>query len=420
MKTVVLGAGVIGVTTAYELARRGHDVTVIEREASPGLSTSFANGGQLSPSEAVPWASPSALRLALGWLTKRNAPFRLKLEMDPHQWGWLIRFALNCSRRRWARHAPDMIRLAAFSRERLAEIRTAESIDYDCRRQGILRVFDSAAAAAEEAAQIVPVMRDHGIELRPLDADECVAVEPALADAVEAGRVQGGIHAPDDESGDAYLFTCELAERATAFGVRFLFRHTVQRLEGHGDRVQAVLTDCERVPADIVVCCLGLESLSLLRRLGLEAPIYPVTGYSATIPVDGSNKAPTVSVTDQANRFVVSRLGERLRVAGKADIVGYGPAFDEQRADDVLDDLFRLFPEAGDRHQASRWVGRRPMTPDGVPLVGTTDVGGLYLNAGHGSLGWTMACGSAAIMADIIDRVPPAIDIAPYAPRHRM
>lgn len=419
MRIVVLGAGIIGVTTAHALATRGHQVTVVDAEAGPANGTSFANGAQISPSEAVPWASPGSLRLALRWMASANAPFRLNLRADPQQWAWLVRFVRNCTDGRWQANASAMVRLAEHSRHCLLALNASHDLNYHREQRGILRVYDRPEKAQAELAHIGHVMKDHGVPLQVLDPDGCAALEPTLADAVASGRVGAGILAPNDETGDAHRFAIELARVAADAGVRFRYGERVRSISSFCDQVTGVETDRDEIRADRVVVALGLASVDLMRRLGVALPIYPVKGYSATVPVAGSNRAPRVSITDQDNRFVVSRLGDNLRVAGKADIVGHERTIDPLRAGNVLDDLFGLFPEAGDRSRATVWSGLRPMTPSGIPLIGASDMEGLYLNTGHGSLGWTMAAGSADLLADLIDGQRPIIDPTPYAPVSR-
>lgn len=416
MKIVVLGAGVVGVTTAHALATRGHAVTVIDAETGVAQGTSFANGAQISPSEAVPWASPNALRLAFGWMASGNAPFRLKLRAEPHQWAWLARFVRNCTDARWQRNAPAMVALANHSHHRMQALNDAHDLDYDREQRGILRIFRHMDQALAEQAHIGHVMAAHDVPLEVLDAEACVTLEPALAEALHAGRLGAGVLAPKDETGDAQAFTDALAREATAAGVRFRLGERVRAISTFCDRATGVVTDREEIQADRIVMALGTASVDLMRTLGVSLPIYPVKGYSATVPVAGSNSAPHVSITDQAGRFVVSRLGDRVRVAGKADIIGHERNIDPARATNVLDNLFGLFPNAGNRHEATVWSGLRPMTPSGIPLIGQSDLQGLYLNTGHGSLGWTMAAGSADLLADLIDGARPEIDPAPYAP----
>ncbi len=416
MRIVVLGAGIIGVTTAHALATRGHAVTVIDAEAGPANGTSLANGAQISPSEAVPWASPGSLRLALRWMASANAPFRLNLRADPKQWAWLAQFVRNCTDARWHQNAPAMVALASHSQHCLQVLNDRHDLDYAREQRGILRIFQRMEQAQAEQDHIGRIMAAHDVPLDILDPDACVALEPALADAVNAGRLGAGLLAPRDETGDAQAFTQALAREAEAAGATFRLGERVRRITSFCDHATGVLTDRDEIRADGIVMALGTASVDLMRRIGVSLPIYPVKGYSATVPVGGSNSAPRVSITDQANRFVVSRLGDRVRVAGKADIIGHGRDVDPARAANVLDNLFGLFPNVGNRQQATIWSGLRPMTPSGIPLIGQSDMQGLYLNTGHGSLGWTMAAGSADLLADLIDGAPPKINAAPYAP----
>lgn len=412
---IVLGAGVVGIATAWELAERGHQVTVIDRESEPAAGASHANGAQISPSEAVPWASPSNLRLALAWMREANAPFKLNLTPDSRQWTWLARFLASCRQSVWKRNAPRMVRLALASQRRLDEIVRSTGIEFDRERHGILRVYRSASAQ-REARGIVDFMAPLGVGIRPLDADGILEIEPALAPAVERGEVAGGLHAPSDESGDAQAFTRNLAALAAARGVTLELGREVERIETHGDRFHSVVAGDVRFTADRLVVCLGLESPPMARRLGFDLPIYPLKGYSATLRLAATNSAPRVSVTDESRRMVVSRLGDRIRVAGKADLVGHSRVLDSHRASSLVGDLTSLYPELDYVGAPEFWTGLRPMTPTGVPIIGRSPVRGVYLNTGHGSLGWTMACGSAALLADLLEGRPPELDPADYDP----
>ena len=408
MKTLVLGAGVIGVTTAYYLARAGHQVTVIDRDEGPAMGTSFANGGQLSFSHPEPWASPDVPAIAWRALRGGQSPFHMPLRWDPALWSWGLRFLRNCTARRRYQHAARIAALALLSRRALAGILATEAIGFEHRRAGTLHLFTDPREL-DKALDLAQARRGFGIAQQPLDPQGCVRIEPALAERGE--RLAGGIYAPDDETGDARLFTQALARRLAQQGVVFRFGVTAEGLEAHGGRVTAVVTDQGRLYADNYILSLGTESPRLARTLSLRLPIYPVKGYSISLPLGEDHSALRVNIIHEARRAVAARLGPQLRIAGGADFVGHDRALDCPRARVVLDAIRELFPAPGDLSQAGYWAGLRPMTPDGMPILGPTRYRGLYLNTGHGSLGWTLACGSAQALAELLcDREPP-IDI---------
>lgn len=413
MKVVVLGAGVIGVSAAYALMRDGHEVTVIERGEGPGLETSFANGGQISASHAYPWAAPDVPAKLLKWLGRKDAPRLFRLRADPEQWLWAYRFLLNCRRSVFFANAERNLRLALLSRDALRDIRAAEDIAYDHKSLGILHFFHTRREL-DKAAELAGRFRALGLRNKVLDRDGVLALEPALA--ASGDGLVGGIHTPDDESGDAYAFTCTLAERAAAGGVSFRYSETVSALDAEGDRIARLRTDKGSHAADVYVVALACYSNSLLRPLGIRLPIYPTKGYSVTVPVGEANGAPNVSLIDEDHKIVYSRLGERLRVAGTAEFAGYDTTLDRERAN-VIRDLARAqFPAAGDFDAADLWTGLRPMTPDGGPIIGRTRYANLVLDTGHGTLGWTMASGSARVVADLIAGRTPPVDAAAYGP----
>lgn len=403
MHVAVLGAGVIGTTTAWYLREAGHDVTVIERQGGPAQETSFANGGQISVSHAEPWASPGAPTQLLRWLFRPAAPLRFRPRLDPHQWAWGVRFLRECGSPRYARNLETVVRLGLYSRACLAALRERTGIEYHQRREGILHFYtdpDVYAGAHEPAAR----MRALGCEREVIDVAEAVAREPALA------RLQpwlkGATWTPGDESGDARVFTNQLAAKAGAEGVRFLFDTHVMGFETRNKTVCGVRLNQSgaftSLAADAVVVALGSFSAPLLRPLGLKLPVYPARGYSVTVPVRNPDHAYTVSLIDDEYKLVYSRLGDELRVAGMAEIDGWRQDVDPARCQQILDRAAHCFPGAGHWDQARFWAGLRPTTPSSVPFVGTTPWRGLYLNTGHGTLGWTNACGSAALLTDRI------------------
>lgn len=414
MKIAVLGAGVIGATTAYYLTRDGHQVTVLDAAHGPGMGTSFANGGQISPSESVPWGNSDTIARILKWIVTPDAPFRLRLGYDRHQWSWLMKFAANCNQQSFTTNAGHMVALAAHSRNMLDQLREDLTLKFDDRQAGILRVYKTLAAR-DAAAGVVPLMNRHGVDMRTLSAAECLELEPALGPALDDGVIQGGLYAPEDQSGDAHKFTGAIADAAATAGARFLYDQEVTRLRIHNDRVTGVETASGFMAVDAAVICLGTATAPLLRRVGLNVPIYPIKGYSVTVNVPETNLAPQVSITDESRRLVVSRLGNRVRAAGKADIVGYKDNLPIRRANSVFRGLQKLFPQVTAGEKPEYWSGLRPVTPDAMPIIGQTEIRQLFINSGHGTLGWTMAAGSAQITADIVAGRSPVISAAPYA-----
>lgn len=424
MKIVVIGAGIIGVTTAYEFAERGHQVTLIERREGAGLETSFANGGQLGAGEVAPWAGPEVPGQALRWIGRADAPFRLRLKPDPEQWIWLLRFLMRCRASARAERVLPNLALALLTRARMEEITAkfasaGDPILFDERRDGILQIFH-AAHSLEGAKKEAEVMRRAGLEQRVLTAAECVEVEPALAPALQKGGIVGGLYCESDGSGDAHVFTRELAARAEKMGVRFVSGAEVESFETEGGKITGVRTRGWLFGGDAFVLAAGVGTAKLARQLGLRIPVYPLKGYSVTVPAmgpAGEGLAPKVSMTDEARKIVVSRLGERVRVAGTAEVSGYDTTLEMPRARSVLAGLLDLLPQLGAQaEQAEFWTGLRPMSSDGSPIIGQAGrFSNLYLNTGHGSLGWTLAAGSAAALADSICGAPPLLDLSPYS-----
>jgi D-amino-acid dehydrogenase len=412
MKIMVLGAGLLGITTAYFLVRDGHEVTVVDEHATPGMGTSHANGGQISVSHPEPWASPAVPRLLLHWLGDPHAPFRIQQGRDAELWSFGYRFLRNCTSRRHSLNTRAIARLALYSRAQLDVVREATGIGFDHGRTGTLHVFTQPREFAKAPA-IASARRRLGIEQQVLDAGDCVRLEPALASATRALR--GGIYAAADESGDAFLFTQALSGICAAQGVRFRYGTAVTGLEPAARRITAVHTREGRMPAEAFVVALGTGSAALMRAPGVRLPIYPIKGYSATYALTRRTPAPRINLIYEERRIVVSRLGERLRIAGGADLAGYHTAMDTGRARSILQRAFDLFPEP-DAVAPQYWAGLRPMTPDGRPVLGQALFPNLYLNTGHGSLGWTLACGSSRAVADLVAGRTPALDLADYDP----
>ena len=402
MRILVLGAGVVGVTAAWYLADAGHEVTVLERNAEPGRETSFANGGQVSAGHAEPWAKPSLVPKMFAWLGREDAPLLFRPRADWAQWEWGIRFLLECLPGRFERHARALAGLAAYSRDCLRALRESTGIRYDERAEGILQ-FATTQRDFDQLARHADAMRPLGAGREVKSAAECLAIEPALAYSEDS--IVGGVYSPLDESGDAYRFTCELAARAAQRGVVFRHGVSIEALELAGDMVSAVRADDgERYLADAYVVALGSYSPLLLEPLRIRIPVYPLKGYSITLPLGPAEApaAPSVSLTDEARKIVISRLGERLRAAGTAELGGYDTSINEARCAAILRRIRQLFPQLGALNVVENWAGLRPATPSNMPLVGRTGLRNLYLDTGHGTLGWTLACGSGRALADII------------------
>ena len=394
MKVAVLGAGVVGVTAAWYLRQAGHDVQVLERREGPGLETSFANGGQISADHAAPWAKPGVPLQALQWMLQEDAPLLFRLRADPLQWRWGLQFLRECTAARYRENAARLQTLGRYSRALLQALRAETGLQYDQVSRGILVLFTGGRA-------FEPGMKT---------PDECVAIEPAVASLKH--RLVGGYHHAGDESGDAYKFTTELARRCVARGVSFEFSFSIQGLEIEKGRISGVKTETgRRIQADAYVLALGSYSPLLARSLGIDLPIYPLKGYSVTMPVKNPAAAWTVSLSDEAHKLVLTRLGERLRIAGTAELNGYDTEINKVRCDAIVKRVTELFPDAGDASKATFWAGLRPATPSNVPCIGRTRYPNLYLNTGHGTLGWTHACGSGRILADIVSGRQPEIDI---------
>ena len=414
MRIVVLGAGVVGVTAAWYLAQDGHEVTVTDRHAGAALETSFANGGQISASYAEPWANPEAPAKILKWLGQEDAPLLFRMRLDPRQWRWGLQFLIECLPGRTRRNTIQCLNLALYSRDCLRALRAETGIRYDHLERGILSFYTDAAEFAH-GVRAAELMREFGCDREVRTVDECIAIEPALASA--RGKLAGGIFTESDESGDAQRFTQELARMAEQKGVRFRWNMAVESIVAEGDAITAVRCINEEhrkeiLHADAYVVALGSYSPFLLTPLHVPCLIYPAKGYSATIAIDGHRGAPTVSLTDLAYKIVFTRLGDRLRVAGTAELSGYSKDLNLVRCESLVKRTFDLFPNAGDRESAQFWTGLRPATPSNVPLVGGTRYRNLFLDTGHGTLGWTMACGSGRALADVIARRKPGVDFA--------
>ena len=409
MKVLVLGAGVVGVTSAWYLAQAGHEVVVLDRQPQAGMETSFANGGQISAAHAEPWARPSIVPKILRWLGREDAPLLFRPRADWAQWEWGLRFLLECLPGRFERNCRALAGLATYSRECLLALRERAGISYDHASRGILH-FATDARDFEVLARGAETMRSLGIAREVKSAAECLAIEPSLRNSHDA--VAGGVYTPTDESGDAHRFTRALAGLASQCGVAFRFSAALEALEAEGGKVTAArLDDGQRLSADAYVVALGSYSPLLLRPLGIRIPVYPLKGYSITLPLGPAEEdaAPSVSLTDEAHKIVISRLGSRLRAAGTAELAGYDTGINALRCAAIARRLRELFPGLGAITTVDNWAGLRPATPSNVPLIGRTRLANLFLNTGHGTLGWTLACGSGRALAEVVSGRSPEV-----------
>ena len=409
MKVLVLGSGVIGVTTAYYLARAGHEVTVVDRQAEPALETSFANAGEVSPGYASPWAGPGVPTKAVKWLLMKHGPLVLRPKLDPAMWSWLIKMLRNCTSARYAVNKSRMIPLAEYSRDCLRALRSETAIHYDERSRGTLQLFRKQYQLDGTAGDIA-VLQQYGVPYEVLDRDGCIGAEPALAAVKD--KFVGGLRLPQDETGDCHMFTQALAALAAKLGVQFRQNTTIERLEADAKEISGVVTSAGVMRADAYVVALGSWSPRLLRPLGISIPVYPVKGYSITVPIVDADAAPVSTVMDESYKVAITRLGDRIRVGGTAEVSGYCDTLYPARRATLEHSLTDMFPRGGDLTDATFWSGLRPMTPDGPPVIGATRYANLHLNTGHGTLGWTMACGSARVLADLMSGKKAEIDTA--------
>jgi D-amino-acid dehydrogenase len=412
MKVLVLGAGVIGVTTSYYLAKAGHEVTVLDRQPGPALETSFGNAGEVSPGYASPWAGPGVPKKALGWIMDKYGPLVVRPQADPHQWRWMLQMLRNCTSSRYALNKSRMVGIAEYSRDCLRALRAETGISYDDRSQGTLQLFRKQSQLDATGGDI-DVLKQYGVPYEVLDRAGCVKHEPGLAGVQDL--FVGGLRLPDDETGDCHLFTQRLEKIAAGLGVRFVYETTIKSVDVAGGRVAQITTDKGVFTADTYVMALGSFSPLLLRPLGIDAPVYPVKGYSITVPITDESAAPQSTIMDESYKVAITRLGDRIRVGGTAEVGDYKPVPLAPRRMPLDKSLTDLFPKAGDLAKSTFWSGLRPMTPDGTPIIGPTHLPNLHLNTGHGTLGWTMACGSARVVADQIAGKVPDIDVKDLA-----
>ena len=409
MKIVVLGAGVIGVTSAWYLAQAGHEVTVIDRQPGPSLETSFANAGEISPGYSSPWAAPGIPQKAIKWLFMKHAPLIIQPAPEFAKISWVAKMLMNCNTAAYMRNKSRMVRLAEYSRDCLMELRASTGISYDERTQGTLQLFRTQKQV-DGAAKDIKVLKADGVPFEMLDADGCIAAEPGLAP--NRAKIAGGLRLPGDETGDCFKFTNRLSDMAAAAGVIFRYGVQITRIDRAGDRITHVQTDVGQFVADAYVLCMGSFSPLLARPLGINLPVYPVKGYSITVPIVDATRAPESTVMDESHKIAITRLGDRIRVGGMAEIAGYDMTLHAKRQATLEHSVEDLFGGAGDQSRASFWCGLRPMTPDGTPILGRSPIGNLFLNTGHGTLGWTMAAGSGRVLADLVSGKLPDIEAA--------
>jgi D-amino-acid dehydrogenase len=407
LKVLVLGGGVIGVTTAYFLAEAGHEVTVLERQAGPALETSFANAGEVSPGYSSPWAAPGIPIKALKWLFMRHRPLFIWPRPDPDMIRWGLMMLRNCTSAAYERNKGRMVPIAEYSRDLLRELRAKTGISYDERSLGTLQLFRSQKML-DGTGKDIAILEKLGVPYELLDAAGCIRYEPALARVRE--KFVGGLRLPGDETGDCFKFTTALAALCNQHGV--VFRHGV-RIDGllaEKGKISGVATSSGVVTADAYVVALGSHSPLLLRRIGIGLPVYPVKGYSLTVPITDPAGAPQSTVMDETHKVAITRLGDRIRVGGMAELDGYNTRLRVSRSTTLEHVVGDLYPDGGDLARASFWCGLRPMTPDGPPVIGRTKYPNLWLNTGHGTLGWTMSCGSGHLLSDLVSGKQPAID----------
>ncbi len=409
MKIIILGAGVIGVTTAYYLNKLGHDVTVIERNEKCASECSFANGGQLSYSHAEPWATPASLRKIPKWLLDKNSPLVFHPSLDPFMWKWALKFLGRCTNKHKEEATIHTLRLALHSKNCLAELLSDTLLDFSYLEKGTLHTFRNAESLNANIAQ-AEFQKKLGCEYQILHSRaDCEKIEPALQYA--PAEIIGGIYFPMDATGNVHQFSTNLTLFLQSKGVQFIYGQKIQKILLENDKVTDIITDNGKYSADAFVMSLGASSRLLLKDININVPIYPMKGYSISIDIKNHSKTPVIGITDQHNKIVYSKLGNILRVAGTAEFNGYNDSVSKTRIDTMKKMVGELFPESGDIDTVTQWACLRPSTPEGTPIIGKTKYPNLYLNTGHGTLGWTLACGSASIVANIISGLDPQIDL---------
>jgi D-amino-acid dehydrogenase len=408
MRVLILGSGVIGTAVAYYLARAGHEVEVVDRQPGPALETSYANAGQVSPGYSAPWAGPGVPLKAIQWMMMHHSPLLIKPMLDPSMWRFAQAMLRNCTQTRYRINKARMVRLAEYSRDCLKELRADIGIEYDEREQGTLQLFRTQKQL-DGTAKDIEILKEYGVPYQLLDRAGYLKYEPALADVQE--KFVGALRLPGDETGDCFKFTNRLVAAAKAMGVTFRFGVEIHGIERSGSRITGVRTAAGELTADRYVLALGSYSTQMLAPLGVRIPVYPVKGFSITVPIADAAKAPESTIMDETHKVAITRLGDRIRVGGTAQLSGFDLGLDEGRRRTLEFVLNDLFPGGGDGSHAEFWTGLRPMTPDGTPILGETPIQNLFLSTGHGTLGWTMAAGTGRVMAELISGRTPEISM---------
>jgi D-amino-acid dehydrogenase len=408
MRILILGSGVIGTCCAYYLARAGHEVTVVDRQPGAGLETSYANAGEVSPGYSSPWAGPGVPVKAIKWLLMQHSPLVIRALLQPSMWRFALMMLANCTERRYRINKSRMVPIAEYSRDCLRALRADTGIAYDDRAQGTLQLFRTQQQLDGVASDIA-ILREYGVPFELLDRDGFVRAEPALARTRE--KFVGALRLPNDETGDCHLFTQRLAALAATLGVQFRYGTAIESIARADGRVSGVMTAAGRLQADHYLCALGSYTPQLLAPLGIDLPVHPVKGYSITVPITDATGAPESTVMDETHKVAVTRLGNRIRAGGTAELAGYDLALRDARKATLTHVVNDLFPDGGDLSQASFWCGLRPMTPDGPPVIGPTRYPNLTLATGHGTLGWTMAAGTGRVLADLLSGRTPEIPL---------
>jgi D-amino-acid dehydrogenase len=412
LKIIVLGAGVVGTASAYYLARAGHEVTVLDRQPAAGMETSFANAGQVSPGYSAPWAGPGVPLKAIKWMMMTHRPLVIRPLLEPFMWRWMAMMLRNCTEAAYHVNKARMVRLAEYSRDCLRDLRAETTIAYDDRQRGTLQLFRTQKQL-DHIPEDTAVLDEGGVPYEVLDQAGCIEAEPALA--LTRTKFLGGLRLPGDETGDAHQFTQRLAAIAARLGVTFRYGETISHFTTEAGRITGLVTNTATLKADRYVMALGSHSRRILTPIGIDIPVYPVKGYSITVPIDNEAGAPVSTVMDETYKVAITRLGDRIRVGGTAELAGFSAVLSEPRRATLEHSVSDLFPTGGNTKRASFWTGLRPMTPDGTPILGPTQYPELYLNTGHGTLGWTMACGSGHLLADLVGGTPPAIQHDDFA-----
>lgn len=412
MKVCILGAGVIGLTSAYYLAKKGMQVTVVDRQPDVALEASFANAGQVSPGYSAPWAAPGVPLKAIKWLFEKYAPLKISPELELKKIVWMSKMLGNCTASKYNTNKSRMMALAEYSRDCFIDLRKELGIQYDDGQGGTLQLFRSDAQV-ESSEKDIKVLSSLGVDHEVLTPSEILKVEPGLAPVID--KFKGGLRLTGDETGDCLMFCQALKKQCESLGVQFKFNTNITKLVLERGMIQAVGTTEGDLSCEQLLVCLGSYSKEMLKAIGIDVPIYPVKGYSLTVPISDAKFAPTSTIMDETYKVAVTRLGDRIRAAGTAELAGYNLDLPKVRTDTITHVVNDVFPQGADLAEAEYWTGLRPMTPDGTPIVGATSIKGLYLNTGHGTLGWTMSCGSAAVIADIMTGATTAIDSSSLA-----